>query len=34
VIDLDQSRKDKSTFETVVFTLGTPTLPKGTQRNE
>jgi YVTN family beta-propeller protein len=33
VIDLDDSRSDKSTFETVVFTLGSPTLPKGTQQN-
>ncbi len=32
VIDLDDSRADKSTFETVVFTLGNPTLPKGTQQ--
>ncbi len=31
VLDLDNSRTDKSTFETVVYTLGTPTLPKGTQ---
>jgi hypothetical protein len=30
VIDLDNSRQDKSTFETVVYTLGQPTLPKGT----
>jgi hypothetical protein len=30
VIDLDDSRADKSTFETVVFTLGNPTIPKGT----
>lgn len=28
-IDLDGSRSDKSTFERVVFTLGTPTRPKG-----
>ncbi len=34
VIDLDESRGDQSTFETVVFTLGNPTLPKGTQQNE
>jgi hypothetical protein len=34
VIDLDASRGDQSTFETVVFTLGNPTLPKGTQQNE
>jgi hypothetical protein len=33
VIDLDDSRTDKSTFETVVFTLGNPTLPKGTVQN-
>jgi hypothetical protein len=31
VIDLDNSGPDKSTFETIVYTLGTPTLPKGTQ---
>lgn len=29
LLDLDGSRDDKSTFETVVFTLGKPTLPKG-----
>jgi hypothetical protein len=34
VIDLDDSRPDKSTFETVVFTLGNPTIPKGTQQND
>jgi hypothetical protein len=34
VIDLDDSRADKSTFETVVFTLGNPTIPKGTQQND
>jgi hypothetical protein len=34
VIDLDDSRADKSTFEAVVFTLGNPTIPKGTQQNE
>jgi hypothetical protein len=34
VIDLDDSRTDKSTFETVVFTLGNPTIPKGTQQND
>jgi hypothetical protein len=34
VIDLDDSREDKSTFETVVFTLGNPTIPKGTSQNE
>jgi hypothetical protein len=31
VIDLDNSRTDKSTFELPVFTLGSPTLPKGAQ---
>jgi YVTN family beta-propeller protein len=31
LIDLDNSGPDKSTFETIVYTLGTPTLPKGTQ---
>ena len=31
VIDLDNSRADKSTFELPVFALGAPTLPKGTQ---
>jgi len=31
IIDLDNSRTDKSTFEQIVYTLGTPTLPKGTQ---
>ncbi len=31
VIDLDNSRTDKTTFELPVFTLGAPTLPKGTQ---
>jgi hypothetical protein len=31
VLDLDNSRPDKSTFEVPVFTLGGPTLPKGTQ---
>ena len=31
LIDLDNQRTDKSTFETIVYTLGTPTLPKGTQ---
>jgi hypothetical protein len=34
VIDLDDSRADKSTYETVVFTLGNPTIPKGTQQND
>jgi hypothetical protein len=34
VIDLDDSRIDKSTFETVVFTVGNPTIPKGTQQND
>jgi hypothetical protein len=31
VIDLDDGRTDKSTFETVVFQLGQPTPPKGSQ---
>ncbi len=31
VLDLDNSRARKDTFEKVVFTLGVPTLPKGTQ---
>ncbi len=31
VIDLDNSRADKTTFELPVFALGAPTLPKGTQ---
>jgi hypothetical protein len=31
IIDLDGSRADKSTFEQVVFTLGAPTQPVGTQ---
>lgn len=30
VLDFDSSRADKSTYGTVVFTLGTPTQPKGT----
>jgi DNA-binding beta-propeller fold protein YncE len=30
VIDLDNF-DSKSTFETVVYTLGTPTVPKGNQ---
>lgn len=30
VLDFDDSRADKSTYGTVVFTLGTPTQPKGT----
>jgi hypothetical protein len=30
VIDLDDSRADKSTFESVALTLGPPTAPKGT----
>jgi hypothetical protein len=34
VIDLDDSRTDKSTFETVVYTVGNPTIPKGTQQND
>ena len=31
LVDLDNSRADKSTYERVVFTLGQPTPPKGTQ---
>jgi hypothetical protein len=31
VIDLDNSRQKKDTFERVVFTLGAPTLPRGTK---
>ncbi len=31
VIDLDNSRVDKSTFENVVYTLSEPTTPKGSQ---
>jgi DNA-binding beta-propeller fold protein YncE len=31
VIDLDNSEPNKSTFETVVYTLGTPSVPKGNQ---
>jgi hypothetical protein len=31
VIDLDDSQPDKSTFETVVYTLGTPSVPVGNQ---
>jgi DNA-binding beta-propeller fold protein YncE len=31
VIDLDNSEKSKATFETVVYTLGTPSVPKGNQ---
>ena len=31
VIDLDDSQPDKSTFETVVYTLGTPIVPVGNQ---
>ncbi len=31
LIDLDDSRADKSTFEKVVFTLGTPKIPPGSQ---
>jgi hypothetical protein len=34
VIDLDDSRAGTMTFEAVVFTLGNPTIPKGTQQNE
>ncbi len=30
VLDFDDSRADKSTYGTVVFTLGKPTQPKGT----
>jgi len=30
VLDFDSSRADKSTYGTVVFTLGSPTSPKGT----
>lgn len=30
LLDFDNSRADKSTFGTVVFTLGMPTQPKGT----
>jgi hypothetical protein len=30
VIDLDNSRADKSTYQRIVFTLGEPTAPKGT----
>jgi hypothetical protein len=31
IIDLDNSLADKSTFETVVYTLGSPKVPKGQQ---
>jgi hypothetical protein len=31
VIDLDNSETSKATFETVVYTLGTPSVPKGNQ---
>ena len=31
VIDLDNARPDKSTYERIVFTLGAPTLPKGSE---
>jgi hypothetical protein len=31
VLDLDNSLPSKNTFETVVFKLGLPTLPRGTQ---
>jgi hypothetical protein len=31
VIDLDDSEPGKATFETVVYTLGTPSVPKGNQ---
>lgn len=30
VLDLDNTPENRSTFETIVFTLGTPTNPKGT----
>ncbi|MCL2777497.1 MAG: hypothetical protein FWD73_05795 [Polyangiaceae bacterium] len=30
LIDLDNAQSDRTTFETVVFTLGQPTNPKGT----
>jgi hypothetical protein len=29
VIDLDNARPDKTSFEKVVFTLGSPTIPRG-----
>jgi hypothetical protein len=31
VIDLDNSEPSKATFETVVYTLGTPSVPIGNQ---
>jgi len=31
IIDLDNSEASKATFETVVYTLGTPSVPKGNQ---
>jgi hypothetical protein len=31
VIDLDNSLDHKDVFERVVFTLGNPTLPRGSQ---
>ena len=31
VIDLNNSERNKATFETVVYTLGTPSVPKGNQ---
>jgi hypothetical protein len=31
VVDLDNARPDKSTYERIVFTLGAPTLPKGSE---
>jgi hypothetical protein len=31
VIDLDNSEPSKASFESVVYTLGTPTVPKGNQ---
>lgn len=32
VLDLDNSEKSKTTFETIVYTLGTPSVPKGNQQ--
>jgi hypothetical protein len=34
IIDLDNSRPDKSTFEQVVFTLGSPQIPKGSEGSQ
>jgi hypothetical protein len=31
VIDLDNSEPSKATFESIVYTLGTPSVPKGNQ---